>query len=352
MDKRYEKQKNCRMDSIEKERRKGSSHRNRKDSIIRVVSYGTLAGAAAASVLAVTLIFGDLPSASEAKEGKTTSYGEEYLILDELDAGRTEDGTTSGSGNVPATEAGQLQASDQSLEAEWTEGNNEGAGNVNRTDASVPEAETDGESGQKQGNYQSVAGTPVGSEHVSEEDWNLILVNRWNPIPEDYSMDLTELMNGQSVDSRIYPELQQMFDDARAAGMLPQISSSYRTTEMQQELMDEKIAEYQAEGNSYEDARALAEKWVAVPGTSEHQIGIAVDITTADWQQQDASVIWQWLEQNSYKYGFILRYTAEKTDITGVIAEPWHFRYVGKEAAKEIYEQGVCLEEYLGAIGK
>lgn len=184
-------------------------------------------------------------------------------------------------------------------------------------------------------------------KQVSEDDWNLILVNKWNPIPDNYEVTLTQLQGGQSVDSRIYPELQQMFDDARAEGLLPAVSSSYRTQEKQQELLDEKIAEYQAEGYSSEEAKELAEEWVAIPGTSEHQLGIAVDITTADWEQQDASVVWQWLEQNSYKYGFILRYPEEKKKITGVMHEEWHFRYVGKEAAKEIYDQGICLEEYL-----
>lgn len=85
----------------------------------------------------------------------------------------------------------------------------------------------------------------------------------------------------------------------------------------------------------------LAEQWVARPGTSEHQLGLAVDINGAVYD------IYLWLEENSWKYGFIFRYPAYKTDLTGVAGEVWHYRYVGKEAAQEIYEQGVCLEEYL-----
>lgn len=181
-------------------------------------------------------------------------------------------------------------------------------------------------------------------------DWKLILVNRWHPIPDDYEVTLTELRNGQAVDSRIYPDLQEMFDDARAEGLMPKISSSYRTAEEQQAIMDEKIVDYQAEGNDDETARELAEKWVAIPGTSEHQLGIAVDITSENSFIQDASIIWQWLNENSWKYGFIQRYPDGKTDITGVIYESWHYRYVGREAAKEIYEQGICLEEYLNEV--
>lgn len=186
------------------------------------------------------------------------------------------------------------------------------------------------------------------SGQPEEEHWKLTVVNRWNPIPDSWEVTLTQLQNDQSVDSRIYPELQQMFDDARAEGILPLISSSYRTGEMQQEMMDEKIQEYLDQGYTYQEAEEQAEWWVAVPGTSEHQLGLAVDITTADWQRQDASVVWQWLNENSCRYGFIRRYPEDKSDITGISGEPWHYRYVGKKAAEEITRQGICLEEYLG----
>ena len=181
----------------------------------------------------------------------------------------------------------------------------------------------------------------------TEADWQLILVNRSNPVPEGYNVKLTQLRNNQSVDSRIYPSLQDMFDDMRAAGLTPAISSSYRTTEKQQSLLNEKIADYQKEGYSQREAEKLAKEWVAVPGTSEHQLGMAVDITSTDRNTQNPSVIWEWLMKNSYKYGFILRYPEDKEKITNTIYEPWHYRYVGKTAAKEIYERQICLEEYL-----
>lgn len=200
-------------------------------------------------------------------------------------------------------------------------------------------------SGDKADDAEKTASETAGSP---EEDWRLILVNRWNPMPEDYDVELTQLANGHAVDSRIYPDLQQMFDDARAEGLMPTISSSYRTADKQQQILDDKLAAYENEGNSYEDAKELAEAWVAVPGTSEHQLGIAVDITSADREAQAPDVIWEWLKTHCCEYGFIVRYPEEKSDITGVINEPWHFRYVGKEAAKEIMEQGICLEEYLG----
>ena len=178
--------------------------------------------------------------------------------------------------------------------------------------------------------------------------WNLILVNRKHPIPEGYQVpEFTELRNDNRVDSRIYPDLQEMFDDMRAEGLIPYITSSYRSGEKQQSLMDQKIEDYEAEGNSHSDAVALAEKWVAIPGTSEHQLGLSVDISSGDKEKQEPSIVWEWLNRNCWKYGFVQRYPEDKTDVTGIIDEPWHYRYVGKEAAKEMTELGVVLEEYL-----
>lgn len=176
--------------------------------------------------------------------------------------------------------------------------------------------------------------------------WNLILVNRDYYIPKDYTVELTELSNGEKVDSRIYPDLQEMFDDARAAGLQLYVRDGYRTAETQQRILDEKIEAYRNEGYSDSEADELAKEWVAVPGTSEHQLGLAVDIN-ADTSQSTSDEVYTWLANNSYKYGFINRYPTDKTEITGVIYEPWHYRYVGRDAAQEIYSQHICLEEYI-----
>ena len=189
------------------------------------------------------------------------------------------------------------------------------------------------------------------THHVASEDngWNLILVNRNSYIPDDYKVELTELSNGEKVDSRIYPELQEMFNDARAQGYGLFVREGYRTQEEQQELLDEKIEAYENEGKSKSEAKKLAEQWVAIPGTSEHQLGIAVDIN-ADTTKSSSDDVYSWLAENAHKYGFIKRYPSDKTDITGVINEPWHYRYVGTEAALEIYSQGMCLEEYIDTL--
>lgn len=152
-------------------------------------------------------------------------------------------------------------------------------------------------------------------------EWNLILVDRNHYIPNNYQVELTELSNGKKVDSRIYPELQQ-------------------------KIMDEKINEYEKQGYSAKEAKKRAEKYVAILDTSEHQLGLSVDIN-ADTDKCSSEKVYQWLDENAYKYGFVKRYPEDKTDITGISNEPWHYRYVGTTVAKIMKEENLCLEEYL-----
>lgn len=179
-----------------------------------------------------------------------------------------------------------------------------------------------------------------------EHGWNLMLVNQDYRVPRNYKVELTELSNGQNVDSRIYPSLQQMFDDMRAQGIYPTVASGYRTSKKQQSLMDEKIKSFIAQGYSRSNAATEALKWVSAAGYSEHQTGLAVDIN-ADGVNSTGNQVYDWLADNAWEYGFILRYPEDKTEITHTSFEPWHYRYVGTEAAKVIFEQRICLEEYI-----
>lgn len=183
------------------------------------------------------------------------------------------------------------------------------------------------------------------------KDELLTLVNFENTIPKDWKVDLVQLNNGQSVDRRIYDDLIAMLQAAKSEGLNPLICSSYRTNEKQEQLYQNKVSEYLSQGYSKVEASDKAAFWVARPGTSEHQLGLAVDIVSTKNQRLDRSqentVEQQWLLQNSWKYGFVLRYPTNKNSITGVGYEPWHYRYVGKEHAKKINELGVCLEEYV-----
>ena len=182
---------------------------------------------------------------------------------------------------------------------------------------------------------------------TTSSDWRLILVNSTHPLADDYSVDLTELRNGQSVDTRILSDLQEMFDAARTEDIYPIVSDAYRTREDQQTLMDDVIQNYEDEGYSSEEASSKAEQVIAKPGTSEHETGLAIDIAGDDDYDQDTDSVLEWMNSNAYKYGFILRYPSGKESVTGAEAENDHYRYVGKEAAKVMHDQGICLEEYL-----
>lgn len=199
---------------------------------------------------------------------------------------------------------------------------------------------------------QAVPPTPVSQEDTPDPaDWRLCLVNPWHPLPEGYQPQLTQVENGHQVDSRCAADLEAMLADCRAAGHAPLLCSSYRTQEKQTQLYNNLVQKQMARGNSRSEAMAKAAKEVAVPGTSEHQLGLAVDIVDTQNQvlnrAQEDTAVQQWLMEHCWEYGFILRYPEDKSEITGIIYEPWHYRYVGVETAKVIHEQGLCLEEYL-----
>lgn len=185
--------------------------------------------------------------------------------------------------------------------------------------------------------------------------WNLILVNGAHPLPEDFQIpELTRLRNDHAIDSRAYPALQEMMDAARAEGLQPLICSSFRTWDQQERLFSNKVQSYLNQGYSQTEAEESAAYWVARPGTSEHQAGLAVDIVDVNYQlldeRQEETPVQLWLMEHCAEYGFILRYPTDKSDLTGVGYEPWHYRYVGEAAAKEIMEQEICLEEYYSYI--
>lgn len=218
----------------------------------------------------------------------------------------------------------------------------------NETDACSTRDETEAETADKD---VTGGGTQTGGPCAREGKF-LLLVNRYSILPEDFSVSLADIGRGHKVDERIYDDTEAMLRDMRAAGLSPVVCSSYRTEEKQQKLYEAEVGGYLAKGYSRAEAEAEAAGWVAAPGTSEHQTGLALDIVDESYQLldrgQEATPVQRWLSENAYRYGFILRYPNGKSELTGVNYEPWHYRYVGKEAAREIYDSGVCLEEYLG----
>lgn len=182
--------------------------------------------------------------------------------------------------------------------------------------------------------------------------WYLTLVNDTNPIQEGYIPKLETIVGEYQVDSRIAEPLRKMLADAKKDGMNLAICSAYRSVEKQKELYNLYMGNEVRSGKSYWNALEETIKSTAYPGKSEHNLGLAVDIVAAkypnlDEKQKDTPEA-KWLSKNCYKYGFILRYPLDKTNVTGIIYEPWHYRYVGKEDAKKIMERGITLEEYLG----
>lgn len=188
-----------------------------------------------------------------------------------------------------------------------------------------------------------------------KEDWRLILINKQHSIPDGYeeSVPLGNINTMKGVmhcDERIIDDLLAMIQAAKEDGVALVICSPYRDLEYQEMLFERKIKKYMQKGFSYMEAYQLSSRAVTVPNASEHQIGLALDIVTNNYTtldegfgDTDAGI---WLNENSYKYGFILRYPKGKEEVTGIEYEPWHFRYVGAEAAKIMKEREITLEEF------
>lgn len=192
-----------------------------------------------------------------------------------------------------------------------------------------------------------------GTDHDTEA-WTLTLVNEDHPLPENWTVETKALPNGKEVDVRIYDALIEMLSAGESEGLRFVVCSAYRTLAYQRQLFDAQTARYMVQGFNQAEAEAKTVTEISVPGTSEHNLGLAVDIVSLNDQlldeHQAETPEQQWLMAHCWEYGFILRYPEGKSDLTGIIYEPWHYRYVGKEAAKAITEQGLCFEEYLDSI--
>lgn len=195
--------------------------------------------------------------------------------------------------------------------------------------------------------------------HFDSRGNRVILANPWNPVPDDYVADFVALSTQYAtenckVDRSCYDDLIAMIDACNAAQPRALVVSAYRDFDHQTRNFTRKVNYYLGLGYSREDAEKEAATVVAVPGTSEHQLGLAVDIIdTRLWDltsEQANQPAQQWLMENSWQYGFIFRYPEGKTDVTGIIYEPWHYRYVGRELAAEIHYSGLTLEEYFASL--
>lgn len=173
--------------------------------------------------------------------------------------------------------------------------------------------------------------------------WYLALVNDSHPLPEDFSIETASAGGDEVVDARIVEPLNALLDAGEQAGYYPFVRSGYRTRAQQEEIFTGRVQEYEAAGMDSAEAREVTEREVARPGTSEHELGLAVDINDAT----NDPAFYDWIAEHAHEYGFILRYPADKTAVTGIEYESWHFRYVGEKAATTIYRHNLALEEYL-----
>ena len=180
-------------------------------------------------------------------------------------------------------------------------------------------------------------------------------MNEANPLPEDYEPDTAEADNGYLFDIRAVEPLRALLQAGREAGLDLVVTSGWRSWAYQEQLFEDKVSRVMS-GTGLDRAAAeeAAADEVARPGTSEHQLGLAVDIISnahpelnSAWAETEEA---KWLKAHCAEYGFILRYPPEKSEITGITWEPWHFRYVGEEAAVYIMENDLCLEEYLAEM--
>lgn len=202
------------------------------------------------------------------------------------------------------------------------------------------------------GKYVSEVVAPAGKEEYKSRE--LLLINPWHLLPEDYEANLEDVEYGHKMDACAAEHLRDMLSDCRDAGFSPLICSSYRDRSKQEILFENDVRKFMYRGYSEEEAFEETAKSVAIPGSSEHEAGLAVDIVYLRYQvldeSQEQNDTQQWLMEHCMEYGFILRYPRDKQDITGITYEPWHYRYVGEKAAGEIMSRGICLEEYLGVI--
>ena len=200
----------------------------------------------------------------------------------------------------------------------------------------------------KEEDYSYEEGSEV--RRFDSGEWSIILVNKQHPIPDDYEVSLATISGSMRCDERVLPELLAMLKASKEDGVSLIVCSPYRDMSKQISLFERKINAYMRRGLNYMDAYKMASQAVTVPGASEHQLGLSMDIYSSDHKSLNEAFgdtkAGKWLSQHSWEYGFILRYPKGKEYITSIEYEPWHFRYVGKEAAAIIYAQNLTLEEF------
>lgn len=272
-----------------------------------------------------------------------------------LERERALDVAEAGSGNVAAADFAGA-GGDPAADGKGTVVDDRGTGKGHGPENGMEGERADGRlllSGQTNEEADYTGGM-AGTEElfISQDDmWCLILTNAEYPVPEDYEVELKTIPGTeQSVDERIYEPLMQMLEDMKAQGLSPVVCSGYRTLDKQEKLFNRKVQSYVRRGHTKEESYILARQTISIPGSGEHCLGLAVDFYTKKFHKLEKAFEdtpeGRWLMEHAQDYGFIMRYGENKTDITGIEYEPWHYRYVGVEVAKYIKEHDLSLEEF------
>jgi D-alanyl-D-alanine carboxypeptidase len=183
---------------------------------------------------------------------------------------------------------------------------------------------------------------------IDEDNWNLTVVNTGYRIPSDYEPDLVYVCgSGERLDRKVAVQYEKMYKAAAKEGVYLTPCSGYRSYELQERNYNRKVDYYKSQGYSTAQAKVKAATSIMPPGSSEHNLGYAMDIVCVEEYFEDSKQF-KWLQKNAADYGFILRYPKNKQNVTKVIYEPWHWRYVGVDAAKAMKSSGLTLEEYMG----
>lgn len=219
--------------------------------------------------------------------------------------------------------------------------------NKNNKDDSMQTSEKIDETTQNTTQNGNTIVEPGSNEEGQDLGWELMLANGENQIPEDYEIELKSIDRYRKIDSRVYKYYMNMLNDMKE-DKIENIwaQSAYRSVKAQGELFNNKVEYYINLGKTKEKAEELTEESIMRPGCSDHNLGLAIDFNYVNEDFEDLKGF-KWLKENAEDYGFVLRYPKEKEEITKVKYEPWHWRYVGIENAKEMNKKDMCLEEYV-----
>lgn len=212
-------------------------------------------------------------------------------------------------------------------------------------------------------NTAANATMPVDFPKIATTDWRLLLVGPDHPLKQEIpGSQLTEVAPGEKLDKRVVTDYQNMKAAAKEAGIVITEISGYRSIADQQVVFNEKFQRMKAQGMTDEEAKAATMTDMTEPGYSEHHTGLAMDVVDEAWLATDPT--WtlsedygktaggKWLAEHGPEYGFIIRYPANKTDLTKITYEPWHLRYVGREVAEYMNKEDLCLEEFVQEVKK